>query len=132
MQVVDGVKLCCHYFLGYIQMAQVCPGVVSTGVTAASFIHRLRVIIIPGILYYKSAFGSKEHSVSGISGGHDAIKHINTAIDTLNQIFRSTYPHNIFGIIFRQKGSCFGGEVIHHFTRLTNTQAAQSIAVKAD
>ena len=132
MQVVNTVQLVGQNLPAHEQVPQIGPGIIAAGITAALFIKRPGIIPIAGIFYNKSAPGSKEHSISGIAGWHNAVEHVDPAVYRFNQIFRGADPHEVDRLVFGQVLDRCLGHVIHLFLGFSHRQAAEGIAVKTD
>src|SRR5690606_6557976 len=85
MQVMNGVQLCAQNLAGTMQMMQVGAREVATGVTTASLIQWLLIILEPRILDLDIAKTRKQPAVTGITRWHHAIEHVDTSTHTCHQ-----------------------------------------------
>ena len=87
---------------------------------------------MPGIADVNRAETSESLRRTTGAGGHDTVKHINTAQDSADNIVRTAYPHQVAGFIVRQHSRSIIQHFEHGFLPFTDSQAADSITVKAD
>lgn len=99
MKIMDGVKAVGQQLSGFIEMTQVGPGIILTHIAITGVINGIFVHAKPGIVDINGAPSRKKLTVSGISGGHDTIKHIHPHAHHLHKIFRGAHPHDIPGLI---------------------------------
>ena len=74
------------------------------GVATAIRIDWAGIVGVRAVLYIDYALGGKQGPVSGVSRGHDAVKHIDSGAHTLDEIFGGPNAHDIAGRI--GQGSC--------------------------
>ena len=132
MEIMNGVEMIAENLPTLVEMAQIGAGIVAAGIAGALRIQRGLVVPVAGIFDGNFAGRGEQRTVAGIAGGHHAVKHIDTPIDTLHQIFRGAHTHKIARIFHRQLGDHRLGHLLHLSLVFTDTQAAQGIAVKAD
>ena len=72
----------------------------------------------------KHSVARKIGTVARISGGKNAIEHIDTVRNSLKNVFGGSYSHNIFRLFFRQKRKRKLRKARKCFRRLTYTQSA--------
>ena len=96
---MDGIQMIRQNLPRQVKVPQVSPGVVPAGITPAVFIRRPGVIAEAAIFYNNSAPGCKEHSIPGIAGRHDTVKHVNSAENAFNQVLGSSHAHEVDGAL---------------------------------
>ncbi len=80
--------------------------------------------------YY--ALGHKQVTVTRVTRWHDAVKHIDAATYALDQIFRFPHAHQVTRFIRRDLRADMLQNTVHIFLRLTDSQTADSVAIKAN
>lgn len=71
-------------------------------------------------------------TITGISRWHHAVKHIDTATYAFNQIFWFADAHQVTRFICRNLWAYMLRDAVHIFLRLTDSQTADSVAIKTD
>ncbi len=80
---------------------------------------------------FHHAIGHEQMAVARVAGRHDAVEHINAATHAFNQIFRFTHAHQVSWFICRDLRADMFQNAVHIFFRLTHSQTADSVAIKA-
>ena len=70
-----------------------------TGVTIAVGIEGAHVGAILAVADFDDALRDKKMAVTGVAGGHDAIKHIDAAFDARDQIGWRAHAHQIARVV---------------------------------
>ena len=70
--------------------------------------------------------------VAGIAGRQDAVKHVDTGIDGLDDIFRRTDPHQVAWRGSRHGGHRVPQDMLAFFPGLTDRESTEGVAVKTD
>src|SRR2546421_3328505 len=98
----------------------------------AIFIQRLLVQAIAGVLDVQLASRGKRLPSPSIARRQHAIKHVDTACDSFDQIFGSADPHQISWLIDgHARGDVFYH--VHHYIFLfAHAETADGIAIEAD
>ena len=119
-QVVDGGNLHGQQFLCVEQVAQVGTAVHRVYVRCSVGFDG-RVVILPFLVahVHDTVFG-KEHAVSSVTGRHHAIEHVHTAFDAFQNVDRSTYTHQVAGLVLRQNLVDHLNHLVHLLGRLTH------------
>src|SRR3546814_8914488 len=91
-------------------MMQIGPGKMSASVAMAAWVQRAGIVAIAGIAYLDVPVAGKQPAISRIAGRHDAVEHVDSAADPLDEIFRRTYAHTLAWRLLRQEG----GYVVQH------------------
>ena len=111
-------------------MMQVSSRKIFASVTVTTFINWLQIITVLSIFNFDIAISCKKPTISCITSRHYTIKHINSFINCINQIFRCSNPHKISWFIFWH----FWGNKIyypmHFIFRFPNGQTSYCITIK--
>ena len=84
------------------------------------------------IANFHHAIGHEQVTITRIAGWHHAVKHIDTTTHAFNQIFRFTDTHQVPRFICRNLRANMLKDAMHIFLRLTHSQTADSVAIKAN
>src|SRR3989338_4971533 len=107
-------------------MVKVRTAITAAGVALAFRIDRFGIEFITSTFDIYFSKRRKEGSVTGIASRHNAVEHINTTFDVLNQIFRRSNPHEIAWLISgHQWGSVFN-RIVHEIVRFTDRETSDS------
>src|SRR5450756_1122967 len=83
-------------------MMKVGSAEVLTGITAAARVDGEKVALVVFVGQTDSAATGKESGASGIAGRNDAVKHIDAALDTFENVLGQANTHQIARFIFGQ------------------------------
>ncbi|RSJ15780.1 hypothetical protein D8895_12555 [Streptococcus sp. BCA20] len=112
------------------QVADISPRVVAASVAITIMVKRSEIFLKLGIFNNQTSFTGHTGTVSGNPSRQDAIKHINTTDNTINQAIWRSNSHEIAGLVFRQHRRCEVQHCIHLFVRLANSQSSDRVARK--
>src|SRR5688572_28818260 len=101
-------------------------------IATAGRIDRPLVFGISGVLDIETAETREQLSVPGVSGGHDAVEHVDAPCDTLDQVLGRPRTHQISRRRGRQPRARFLDDLIHLVYGLADAQAAEGVALEAD
>ena len=97
----------------------------------ATFFDGREVVGPFAVAHVHDAVAGKEHSVAPVTGGHDAVEHVDSAFDGFEQVGRCPYAHEITRLVGRQYFVDDFDHLIHFFRRLSYGQPADGIPVGA-
>ena len=127
IQVVDGVQAGAEDLVALFQVLEVGAAVVAAGVTAAVFIKRAYVVLIPTVADLEHTATGVQKAGPGIAGGYHAIEHINTAAHRFYNVFRFTHPHQVTRLVFRQQWRDNIQRCMHFFFGFANCQPTNGV-----
>lgn len=93
MQVMNGVEPCAANFFGALQMMQVGPTKMAASIACAVFIKGAQIITKTSIANFYIPVARKEPTITRITCGEHAVKHIDPVTNSLDQIFWCAYAH---------------------------------------
>jgi len=121
IKIVNGTQAKIGEFMRTIEMTQVTARIRLAGHTAAFRIDRIFIGCVIGFFDVDFTKTGEECAVSGIAGGHHAVKHVDTPQDIFYQVFGSANPHEIAGFIDGHEGGCPFHRIIHRLIGFTDT-----------
>ena len=88
------------------------------------------VVIAPfDVTHVQHAVGGEDHAVSGVSCGHDAVEHVDTAGDGLQDIPWGANPHEVSGARGGEESVQVLHDGVHRFGGFAHGEAADGVAV---
>ena len=120
MNVMDGVQLGAKDLSTLVQVMQVGPGEVSTGVAITIRVDRTCIGFMGRIPDSHHALRGKQVPVPGISSRHHTIHHIHAPVHTFHKILWRAYAHQVTRFIYRHFGRYVLDDSHHVFFRLTH------------
>ena len=129
---MNRVETRAQYFVATVEMMQVSARIIATGVAITLSIERTGVAFMFRVTNFYHAVSHKQMTITGISRWHHTVKHIDTATHAFNQIFWFTDAHQVTRFICRNLRANMFQNAVHIFLRLTDSQTADSVAIKAD
>src|SRR5690606_18003757 len=81
--------------VGFDEMADIGPRVTPARVASALRIQGRKIPGIPGVSHHQSPLAGHGGAVSGDPGGEHAVKHVDSADDSLDQGIGRSHPHQI-------------------------------------
>ncbi len=109
-------------------MAEVRPGKIPAGVVVQPFDDRAGVVPEPLVPEIDRAVGSEDEPVPGDPGRQDAVEHVHTEGDHLQDLGRSPEPHRVPRAVGRKKGRRRTDLLQHFRFRLAYTHSADRIS----
>ena len=92
---MNGSQLGAKNFIALVEVGEIAPGKVFAGITVAMSVHRLGAGLVSGIAQLQHASTGEEVAIAGVSGGHHAVEHIDTAPDAFQQIRGCAHSHQV-------------------------------------
>ena len=74
------------------------------------------------------AFSGEQQSVTAVAGGHDAVEHVDAALDGLEEVLRGAHAHEVAGAVLGKDGIDDLDHLVHHLGGLAHGQAADGAA----
>ena len=99
---MNGRQLGTQNFVALIQVCEISPRKMLTGITVAARIHRFGAALVFGIAQFQHPGTREQVAIAGVPGRHNTIEHINTAPDPLEQISGRAHPHQVARLFRRQ------------------------------
>ena len=121
-----------QYFVATVEMMQVGTRIIATGVAITLGIERAGVAFMLRITNFHHAVSHEQVTITGIACWHNAVKHIDTATHAFHQIFRFADAHQVTRFVRRDLRADMLQNAVHVFLRLTYSQTADSVAIKAN
>lgn len=121
VEIVDGVKPQSQGFPGHVKMSQIGPGMVAAGIASAPFFNGPLVGGMPSVLDHQLSGRGKEHPVTCITGGDDAVEEVDSSHDCINEILGFPQPHEIPGTLLGQEGGRTADHTAHNLSTFTDT-----------
>ena len=103
MDIVDSRQNCREDFVGYKEMMKIGPAEILAGIAAAARVDWKKIALVIFVGQADSAATGKQGGTSGVTGRNDAVKHINSGFDRVDNFIRPTDSHQISGFIFWQR-----------------------------
>ena len=94
-EVVDGANLQAQNFLGTYKVVEVSEGVDSVGLGGARGVDGLEAALPLLVFDIDCAFSGEQQSVTSIERGHNAVEHIDSALDSFEDILGCSHTHQI-------------------------------------
>ena len=130
IEIVGYGELSGKNLVGLEQMSDIGTGEIAAGRAAAFRIDRTGIRLIIGIFQMADAFPGKDGAMSCITGGHDAVEHIDASCDGLDDIGRGTHAHEVAGLMDGHMGYDNIEDVVHILGRFTDGKTADGIAIE--
>ena len=130
-QVVDAGNLHGEDFLGNEQVAHIGLAVHPVHYRGAILLQGREIVCPLLVAHVHDAVAGEEHSVAAVARGHDAIHHIDTAVDGLKDVGGRAHTHQVTRTVSRQDVVDNLNHLIHHLGGLSHREAADGIAVSA-
>lgn len=128
---MNGIETRPQNLVATIEMMQVRARIIATGIAIALGIERAGVTLMLRVSDFHHAIGNEQMTVTRVSGWHNAVEHINAATYAFHQIFWFTHTHQVSWFIRRDLRADMLQNAVHIFLRLTHSQTADSVAIKA-
>ena len=91
---------------------------------------QFREVVFPFLVpQVHHALPGEDHAVASVAGRHDAVEHIHTAFDSLQDVPWRAYAHEVTGLVDRQDVVAYLDHVVHHFCGFTYGESAYGVSV---
>ena len=77
-------------------------------------------------------FGREELPVAAVARGHHAVEHVHAAVYRLEDVHRSSHPHQITGFVLWKYAVHDFYHLVHHRGGFSDGEAADGIAVRTE
>ena len=119
IEVVENCQTHTEHFVRLEKMADITAGIETARRAITVGIDRQRISLIFAVIDIHRTLPGEDIAVTGISGGHNAVKEVNASVDGFQNIDRRTDTHQIAGLILGHKGLYRVNDVIHHLCLFT-------------
>ena len=128
-QVVDGQDLKTQHLLGMDQVTHISTGVLRVYIGRSFGIERGKVVLPLLVAHIHNPVAGENHTIATVTSRHDAVEHIDSALDAFQYIPRRADAHQIAGLVLGQNGIDDLDHLVHLLRRLAHRQTTNSIAV---
>src|SRR4051812_38764751 len=126
-KVVDRIQHRRKILIRNKKMSQVCARIGSAHHAGASRIDRVRIFLIFRVLDDDMSVAGKKPAVTSMPRRHDAVEHVHTTSNALDQISRSTDSHQVARFVCRKLRLQILKDFIHQRFRLSDREASNRI-----
>ena len=110
------------------QVPEVRSGEGPARITAAIGVERPRVLPVLGVLDHQPALRGEQTPVARVAGRHDAIEQVHPGQDPPHKVLGRAEPHQVPGLLLREKGQGVLGHLVHQPLGLSQTQATNGVS----
>src|SRR5438105_429826 len=103
MYIVQREQAEAEYLVRDEQMAYVRAGEAGTRRAVTIFVHRPRIVAVPGVLDVHPADGCEHGAVASHSRGRDTIEEVDATRDGFDDVLRETDAHQVAGPVRRER-----------------------------
>src|SRR5436190_16443116 len=114
------------------EVADVRPAEAGAGRARAAVLQRTLVGREAGVAEVEATFARESAAGTRGTGRQDAVEHVDAAGDDLEHALRVADPHEVAGLLLRQKACGFGRRVEHGLAMLPHAQPADRVAVEVE
>jgi hypothetical protein len=105
VEVMPGAEACGEDLLTLVEVPDVGAGVLLAHITIARLIERAEVFGVGGVADGEGAAAGEAVAVAAVSGGQDAVEHIDAAGDVLDEVLGLADAHHVAGLVSGHEAS---------------------------
>src|SRR5712691_3361812 len=132
VQVVQGIEPRAEDLVHPLQVMQVAAREMGAGVAGAGAVQRPRVVAVAGVADLDVAVAGEEPAVAGVSRGKDAVEHVDSGRDRLDDVLGRAYAHEIARLVRGEPRRGVGPDPEHFSLGLAYRKPADRITVESD
>jgi len=126
---MQGRELRAKEFIDPVEVMQISFGVRLRGWCAiCPGIDRGEIVTPAGVRDVDDAIAGVQYAMSAIAAGEDAVEHVHTSADALNDVGGGANAHEVARLIFWQNITAQLADAIHVFNGFADREAADSVA----
>ena len=130
IQIVQNRQTHAQSFLCLDQMADIRTAVIPAGRTSAILVDGTGVSRVFLVQQIHLAVPGEQIAVAGVTGRHNAVEEIHTAMHRFQNILRRTHAHQIAGLVLGHIGLHGLNDAVHFLRFLAHGQTADGISVQ--